>query len=95
MLLFYAENIAQSEQQKQNNQKINNTTPTTQSSTSERERIQVDRPERNDRERVESPPQGYPQNIREVPPPDTKPWGYSGMDLINSGAAFWQNYSGK
>lgn len=26
---------------------------------------------------------------------DAKGWGYSGIDLINSGAAFWQNYSGK
>ncbi|XP_065158653.1 dachshund homolog 2 isoform X2 [Atheta coriaria] len=24
---------------------------------------------------------------------DAKGWGYSGIDLINSGAAFWQNYS--
>lgn len=59
------------------------------------EREKIDRPERSERERVESPQQSYAQSMREVvPPPDTKPWGYSGMDLINSGAAFWQNYSG-
>ncbi|CAH1403263.1 unnamed protein product [Nezara viridula] len=29
------------------------------------------------------------------PPPQDKPWNYSSIDLINSGAqAFWQNYSG-
>ncbi|KAF6208239.1 hypothetical protein GE061_016691 [Apolygus lucorum] len=27
------------------------------------------------------------------PPPQDKPWNYSSLDLINSGAAFWQNYS--
>ncbi|KAG8257753.1 hypothetical protein J6590_042862 [Homalodisca vitripennis] len=26
-------------------------------------------------------------------PPAEKQWNYSGLDLINSGAAFWQNYS--
>lgn len=36
---------------------------------------------------------GQQPPIRE-PPPDTKPWGYSGLDLMNTGAAFWQNYSG-
>lgn len=30
------------------------------------------------------------------PPPQDKPWNYSSIDLINSGAqAFWQNYSGR
>ncbi|XP_073979610.1 uncharacterized protein isoform X3 [Rhodnius prolixus] len=27
------------------------------------------------------------------PPPQDKPWNYSSLDLINSGAAFWHNYS--
>lgn len=69
----------------------------------EREREQQrdrerDRPERIDREHIESPSPGpYNQSMREPPPPppDTKPWSYPSMDLINSGAAFWQNYSGK
>lgn len=26
---------------------------------------------------------------------DAKPWNYASMDLIASGTAFWQNYSGK
>lgn len=39
------------------------------------------------------------RDMREPPPPptsqDNKPWGYAGMDLMNTGTAFWQNYSGK
>lgn len=27
-------------------------------------------------------------------PPSDKQWNYSGLDLMGSGAAFWQNYSG-
>ncbi|KAK5644132.1 hypothetical protein RI129_007977 [Pyrocoelia pectoralis] len=49
-----------------------------------------------EKERVESPTSAYNQNIREPPPPpppDAKPWGYAGIDLMNTGAAFWQNYS--
>ncbi|CAH0560140.1 unnamed protein product [Brassicogethes aeneus] len=40
---------------------------------------------------------GYPQGLRDsMPNPakeEMKPWPYSGMDLMNTGAAFWQNYS--
>ncbi|XP_031341045.1 dachshund homolog 2-like [Photinus pyralis] len=49
-----------------------------------------------EKERVESPASAYNQNVREPPPPpppDVKPWGYAGIDLMNTGAAFWQNYS--
>lgn len=39
------------------------------------------------------------RDIREPPPiptsQDNKPWGYAGMDLMNTSNAFWQNYSGK
>ncbi|XP_025830052.1 dachshund homolog 1 isoform X2 [Agrilus planipennis] len=42
-------------------------------------------------------PHSFMQPPREAPPPpppsDTKPWSFTGLDLINSGAAFWQNYS--
>nr|CAI5858911.1 unnamed protein product [Callosobruchus analis] len=45
---------------------------------------------------------GYGQGRPEAPPPsmppvsEAKPWGYAGMEMINTGAAaFWQNYSGK
>ncbi|GJQ77419.1 hypothetical protein Trydic_g20817 [Trypoxylus dichotomus] len=83
------ENLSISEQ-RQNNQKNNNSTPpTAQNLPTER----IERPDRSERERVDSPPGSYSQGVREQPPPDTKPWGYSGIDLINTGAAFWQNYS--
>ncbi|CAB0002234.1 unnamed protein product [Nesidiocoris tenuis] len=36
-----------------------------------------------------------PESGLPPPPPQDKPWNYSSLDLINSGAAFWQNYSGK
>ncbi|XP_044748107.1 dachshund homolog 2 isoform X3 [Coccinella septempunctata] len=53
--------------------------------------------ERMKQEPIDTPPISYPQPIREPPPPtqsiDTKPWCYSGIDLINNGAAFWQSYS--
>ncbi|XP_050308044.1 dachshund homolog 2 isoform X2 [Anthonomus grandis grandis] len=62
--------------------------------------------ERVDRikQEVEETPQQYitPRDMRdqmrEQPPPplvpqENKLWGYSGLDLINNGAAFWQNYS--
>ncbi|BES87501.1 SKI/SNO/DAC family [Nesidiocoris tenuis] len=34
-----------------------------------------------------------PESGLPPPPPQDKPWNYSSLDLINSGAAFWQNYS--
>lgn len=50
----------------------------------------------------DTPPQQYvaSRDMREQPPPpplpqENKGWGYSGLDLMNSGAAFWQNYSGE
>lgn len=58
-------------------------------------------PERVDRikQEIEEPPPQYVRDLREPPPPplsqENKVWGYSGLDLINSGASFWQNYSGK
>ena len=68
----------------------------TQNIPTERERVS-ERVERMERERVESPPPAYgQQTVREPPPPpENKPWGYSGIDLMNTGAAFWQNYSGE
>lgn len=59
-----------------------------------------ERPERNTdqikKERIDSPPTSYGQSVRESQTvQDSKPWGYSGIDLMNTGAAFWQNYSGK
>lgn len=42
---------------------------------------------------TESP--AYPQQRpAQQDAPSEKQWNYSGLDLINSGAAFWQNYSG-
>ncbi|XP_030750835.1 forkhead box protein J2-like [Sitophilus oryzae] len=63
------------------------------------ERI-MERPDRIKQE-IEEMPQQYvtPRDMpREQPPPppppmENKGWGYSGLDLMNSGAAFWQNYS--
>ncbi|ERL94474.1 hypothetical protein D910_11751 [Dendroctonus ponderosae] len=58
-------------------------------------------PERVDRikQEIEEPSPQYVRELREPPPPplpqENKVWGYSGLDLINSGATFWQNYSGK
>lgn len=57
-------------------------------------------PEPRIKQEREEPPTGYVQpmvrDIREAPPSqENKPWGYSGLELMNSGAAFWQNYSGK
>lgn len=43
--------------------------------------------------REDSPP--YPVRDPRDQPQDTKAWNYSGLDLMSSGAAFWQNYSGK
>ncbi|KAK9731838.1 hypothetical protein QE152_g13329 [Popillia japonica] len=83
------ENLSINEQ-RQNTQKNNSgSSPSAQSLPVER----VDRTERSEREKVDSPPRSYSQSVREQPPPDIKPWGYSGIDLINTGAAFWQNYS--
>lgn len=55
----------------------------------------AEHPEGSDRVRAESPSSAFAQNMRDVSQMDTKPWGYSGIDLMNTGAAFWQNYSGK
>ncbi|XP_066902651.1 dachshund homolog 2 isoform X3 [Halyomorpha halys] len=53
-----------------------------------------------EREAGEQPPsggggyQGSQNRDPPPPPPQDKPWNYSSIDLINSGAqAFWQNYS--
>lgn len=70
------------------------------------ERLTEQRPvDRIKQEREEPPGSGYgqqaPRDIREPPPPqppmpqDNKPWGYAGIELMNTGAAFWQNYSGE
>ncbi|XP_060530636.1 dachshund homolog 2 isoform X2 [Cylas formicarius] len=57
-------------------------------------------PERQERikQEIEEPPQQFmpSRDMREQPPPqppENKPWGYSGIDIMNTGAAFWQNYS--
>lgn len=90
----FLEKLAQqSEQQRPNNKAMNNNTTSSQSSTGERERTEC--PEHLKKERIESPPNAFGQNVRETPPQDVKPWGYSGIDLMNTGAAFWQNYSGE
>lgn len=94
-----AEKIAQSEQQKVNSQKVTTSSSSNQSMATERERLS-DRSDRIDREREENTVTSpYGQVVRDQPPPppppDTKPWGYSGIELMNTGAAFWQNYSGK
>ncbi|KAJ8949624.1 hypothetical protein NQ318_007389 [Aromia moschata] len=67
----------------------------------DRERLPVG-PERIKQEREDNPAAaastGYGQparDIREPPLPETKSWGYSGIELMNTGAAFWQNYSAK
>ncbi|XP_015834661.1 dachshund homolog 1 isoform X2 [Tribolium castaneum] len=88
------EKVAPSEQ-KLSNPKVTTSSTPNQSISSERERVS-ERVERMERERVESPPPAYgQQTVREPPPPppENKPWGYSGIDLMNTGAAFWQNYS--
>ncbi|XP_063914286.1 dachshund homolog 2 isoform X2 [Zophobas morio] len=87
------ESLAQNDQ-KVNNQKVTTSSTPTQNIPTERERVS-ERVERMERERVESPPPAYgQQTVREPPPPpENKPWGYSGIDLMNTGAAFWQNYS--
>ncbi|KAF5270079.1 hypothetical protein FQA39_LY08491 [Lamprigera yunnana] len=59
--------------------------------TNDRERSE--RTEHSEKERVESPTIAFSQNMREQPPAEAKPWGYAGIDLMNTGAAFWQNYS--
>lgn len=41
---------------------------------------------------TESP--AYQSRPAQQDAPSEKQWNYSGLDLINSGAAFWQNYSG-
>lgn len=85
---LFAENLAQNEQKTSNQ----NSAPQTNIAT-ERERVAGERVERAD----SPPPTPYgQQQIREPPPPpENKPWGYSGIDLMNTGAAFWQNYSGE
>ena len=37
-------------------------------------------------------PRQQPAHVQE--PPSEKQWNYSSLDLMGSGAAFWQNYSG-
>ncbi|KDR18724.1 hypothetical protein L798_07406 [Zootermopsis nevadensis] len=37
-------------------------------------------------------PRQQPAHVPE--PPSEKQWNYSSLDLMGSGAAFWQNYSG-
>lgn len=74
--------------------------PPTNNNTSQSQSIPNERTERNSdpikKERTDSPPTNYSQTVREPQPiQDTKPWGYSGIDLMNTGAAFWQNYSGE
>ncbi|KAL3267578.1 hypothetical protein HHI36_011696 [Cryptolaemus montrouzieri] len=63
----------------------------------ERTQTPQERPERMKQEPMNTPPLSYPQPMRDPPPPphqmDTKPWCYSGIDLMNNGAAFWQSYS--
>ncbi|KAK9870161.1 hypothetical protein WA026_006251 [Henosepilachna vigintioctopunctata] len=65
----------------------------------EKEQLPHDRQERPKQEAIDTtPPISYPQPIREPPPPppqqmESKPWCYSGIDLMNNGAAFWQSYS--
>ncbi|XP_068906810.1 dachshund homolog 2 isoform X3 [Tenebrio molitor] len=87
------ESLAQNEL-KMNNQKVTTSSNPNQNIPTDRERV-VERVERMERERVDSPPPPYgQQTVREPPPPpENKPWGYSGIDLMNTGAAFWQNYS--
>lgn len=99
LLFVFLENFAQTEQ-KANNIKPptnNNNTTTQQQSQSIPNN---ERPERSTdqikKERIDSPPTSYSQTVREPQTlQDTKPWGYSGIDLMNTGAAFWQNYSGE
>nr|XP_023026520.1 uncharacterized protein LOC111514513 [Leptinotarsa decemlineata] len=66
----------------------------------ERERImEPPRPVERIKQEREETATGFvqpPRDIREPlphPPQDNKPWSYPGMDLLNTGAAFWQNYS--
>lgn len=56
-----------------------------------------DAPPRSTPSEPDNTPPAYPQRPPPQPeaPPAEKQWNYSGLDLINSGAAFWQNYSGK
>ncbi|KAG5893889.1 hypothetical protein JTB14_001074 [Gonioctena quinquepunctata] len=70
--------------------------------TSDRDRLlEPPRPVERIKQEREDTQSGYGQptrDIREPPPPspqDNKPWGYSGMEMMNTGAAFWQNYSGE
>lgn len=99
--LSISENFAQAEQ-KANSLKpssTNNNTTHSQGGIP----ISQDRQERSNtdqikKERIESPPANYSQSVREQVQSvhqETKPWGYSGLDLMNTGAAFWQNYSGE
>ncbi|XP_017768103.1 PREDICTED: putative uncharacterized protein DDB_G0274435, partial [Nicrophorus vespilloides] len=90
------ENFAADNEQKLNNQKNNN------NSVPNQIQDRIERPQDN---RDCSSPTNYPQNLHQSQQQqqreqqqqqvtsETKPWGYSGIDLINSGAAFWQNYS--
>ncbi|XP_049825927.1 dachshund homolog 2 isoform X2 [Aethina tumida] len=67
----------------------------------DRDRLQAPEASRMlDREREDSAIPGYVQGLREAPPPqppitqsETKTWGYPGIEMMNTGAAFWQNYS--
>lgn len=42
-----------------------------------------------------SAPSAPPRPPPHVESSNEKQWNYSGLDLMGSGAAFWQNYSGK
>lgn len=71
-------------------------------SSNDRDRLQAPEASRMlDRERDDSAIPSYVQGLREAPPPqppitqsETKTWGYPGIEMMNTGAAFWQNYSG-
>lgn len=94
MFFLFLENFTQTEQ------KANNIKPPMNNNTTQNQSIVSERPERNTdqikKERIDSPPTNYGQSVRESQTiQDSKPWGYSGIDLMNTGAAFWQNYSGK
>ncbi|CAH1168466.1 unnamed protein product [Phyllotreta striolata] len=67
------------------------------------DRISEQRPvDRIKQEREDPPNSGYGHStvreVRDAPqqppmPQESKPWTYAGIELMNTGAAFWQNYS--
>lgn len=94
---FIPENFTHNEH-KSNIHKTTTTSSTSQNVPSSREKVErLECEERMKREKVDSPSETYGQQpVRELPPPpENKPWGYSGIDLMNSEGAFWQNYSGE